>query len=199
MERRRKLPKRDETAVLTRSGRRCCVCFGLHGDTKIKAGQIAHLDGDRSNDTLDNLAWLCLFHHAAFDTRSNVTKGFTSEEVKVYRARLHDAIEKGSLSDAVQPPPSFVHHATFNTTAGGSTTVINAIGDVSNYTVRGGRKANPVVAPPDAIGSRIEMRSYVEYLVGRYIEWRKHAIEHAADHRPFFAGTINKLLKSKFL
>ena len=153
MGKRKKPTKAIESAVPTQCARRCCVCFGLNGDDAVKTGQIAHLDDDPLNNDLDNLAWLCLDHHAQWHTRGNMTKGLTAEEVKAYRGRLHEAVAAGTLLDKLHP--------TFNTTTGDRSTVINAGGDV-NYHVPRGDKAPLVSPPPDAIGANIEMRSYIE-------------------------------------
>jgi DNA-binding MarR family transcriptional regulator len=92
MRRRKKTGPGVEAAILIRSRRRCCVCFGLNRDVEIKSGQIAHLDGDRSNNTEDNLAFLCLPHHDHYDSRTSQSKNFTIEEVKSYRAELYDQV-----------------------------------------------------------------------------------------------------------
>jgi hypothetical protein len=68
--------------------RRCCVCFGLNADRREKKGQVAHLDGDPSNNSLDNLAFLCLEHHDQYDSRTSQSKGLTIDEVKKYRDEL---------------------------------------------------------------------------------------------------------------
>ncbi len=54
--RRRKLSADTETEVLVRSRRRCALCYGLKGDFEERIGQIAHIDRNRENDALDNLA-----------------------------------------------------------------------------------------------------------------------------------------------
>jgi DNA-binding transcriptional ArsR family regulator len=59
---------------------------------EVTTGQIAHLDHDHSNNAPDNLAFLCLQHHAEYDSRSRQAKGLTIAEVKAYRKELHDAI-----------------------------------------------------------------------------------------------------------
>lgn len=82
----------NEASVLTRSRRRCCICFGLHRDVEVKAGQIAHLNGDRSNSTIDNLAFLCLVHHDQYDSRTSQSKNLTVEEVRAYRTELYDKV-----------------------------------------------------------------------------------------------------------
>jgi hypothetical protein len=43
MAKRAKISEATETQLFTKSGRRCAICFALHGDTAVKAGQIAHL------------------------------------------------------------------------------------------------------------------------------------------------------------
>jgi len=78
--------------VLLRCRRRCAICFGLSRDTTIKRGQIAHLDQDSSNSTLDNLVFLCLECHDQYDGRTSQSKGLTASETKRFREELHEAI-----------------------------------------------------------------------------------------------------------
>jgi hypothetical protein len=80
--------------ILERSGRRCCICYGLYGDLKVKHGQIAHLDHNHQNDNPENLAFLCLEHHDEYDTRTSQSKGWTIKEAKRYRDSLYEAIEE---------------------------------------------------------------------------------------------------------
>lgn len=74
---RKKIPDKTIDEVLVACGRRCCLCFGLDADTDQKEGQVAHVDRDSSNNNADNLAWLCLTHHAGYDSRSRMTKAVT--------------------------------------------------------------------------------------------------------------------------
>jgi hypothetical protein len=87
------------------------LCFGLKADLKVKAGQIAHLDHNPSNNNLDNLAWLCLFHHDEYDSIHRQAKGITLEEAKLYRVKLYsklsvllpeDAGDKKAPSDRIE-------------------------------------------------------------------------------------------------
>jgi hypothetical protein len=90
----RRRPSSDAvTAVLLKSRRRCCICFGLNRDTTIKSGQVAHLDGDPAHSVEDNLAFLCFDHHDRLDSRTSQSKNFTIEEVKGFRAELYEAIK----------------------------------------------------------------------------------------------------------
>ena len=60
----------------------------------MKAGQIAHLDRNNANNNEDNLAFLCLEHHDAFDSRASQRKGFLAVEVAHFRDELYRAIDK---------------------------------------------------------------------------------------------------------
>ena len=91
---RKTLPKVVEEDVLVMSRRRCAVCYGLNRDTTLKQGQIAHLDGESSNNDLDNLAYLCLDHHDQYDGRTSQSKGMTLHEVRRYRQELHEAVDR---------------------------------------------------------------------------------------------------------
>jgi len=77
---RKRVPSNTQTAVLVRSRRRCCICFGLHRDLELKGGQIAHLDHDSTNSAEDNLAYLCLDHHDEYDSSTSQRKGLTVGE-----------------------------------------------------------------------------------------------------------------------
>ncbi len=75
-----------------RSGRRCCICFGLDGDLRVKRGQIAHLDRNPQNSEAVNLAFLCLHHHDEYDTKTSQARRWSSGEVKNYRKLLYRQI-----------------------------------------------------------------------------------------------------------
>jgi hypothetical protein len=90
-----------EQEVLERSGRRCCLCYGLYGSLEVKHGQIAHLDGNRDNNNVRNLAFLCFEHHDEFDSTPSQSKGWTIKEAKRYRTMLYETIE-GLRSSAKQ-------------------------------------------------------------------------------------------------
>ena len=86
-------PRSTERAVLTKSHRRCSLCFGLDANLEIKQGQIAHLDKNPKNNSEDNLCFLCLDHHDAYDTKTSQSKGLEIGEVKEYRADLYEEME----------------------------------------------------------------------------------------------------------
>jgi hypothetical protein len=104
MVKRKHVSSRVEGNVLVRSRRRCALCFGLEGDTRLKPGQIAHIDRNAQNDDEDNLVFLCLTHHDIYDSATSQSKGLKAYEVRYYRDRLYDAVAELSLpSNAAEP------------------------------------------------------------------------------------------------
>lgn len=90
----RKNPTEDAQAeVLLMSRRRCTLCFGLRGDVREKEGQLAHVDRDPSNSSADNLCFLCLLHHNAYDTRRSQSKDLTAGELRRYREKLYSYLQ----------------------------------------------------------------------------------------------------------
>lgn len=92
---RKPIPSNVETAVLAKSARRCALCIRLNSDLTEKLGQIAHLDGDRTNAAEDNLAFMCLSHHSLFDSTTSQHKNYTIPEVKAARAKLYELVARG--------------------------------------------------------------------------------------------------------
>jgi len=82
-------PQAIETEILLYSKRRCALCYGLNNDLDEKAGQIAHLDKNPSNNNINNLVWLCLEHHDKYDGITSQSKNYKSEEIKSYRESLY--------------------------------------------------------------------------------------------------------------
>src|SRR6266581_4330428 len=108
MKRRKTIPELIAAQVLEHSRRRCCICVALQADHGEKKGQIAHLDGDPSNNDPDNLAFLCLVHHDDYDSSSSQSKGLTLAEVKRYRAALPEALAR-TTAESVPPADIRVH------------------------------------------------------------------------------------------
>ncbi|HLK48155.1 MAG TPA: hypothetical protein VKT49_08475, partial [Bryobacteraceae bacterium] len=84
-----------EAQVLLKSRRRCCLCFYLHNDLRMKPGQLAHLDRSPSNGSESNLAFLCLEHHSSYDSSTSQHKNFTLNEVLAAREALYTEVAKG--------------------------------------------------------------------------------------------------------
>lgn len=106
MNKRKKIPKKIETKVLTMSKRRCCICFGINNDLNVKIGQIAHLDRDNTNYKFENLAFLCLDHHSQYDSKTSQHKNYTIQEVKKYRAKLYAELEQWNKGSDISRKPN---------------------------------------------------------------------------------------------
>lgn len=83
------ISQKVQSDLLSKSLRRCCICFCLLNNHDLKKGQIAHLDHNSSNSELDNLAFLCWEHHEEYDSKTRQSKGLTIGEIKIYRDRLY--------------------------------------------------------------------------------------------------------------
>ena len=91
---RKPVPAETQVQVLVKSGRRCALCFGLGGKLDEVPGQIAHVNRDPENFALENLAFLCMPHHDAYDSKTSQSKGHVPGELIHYRDRLYAAVEK---------------------------------------------------------------------------------------------------------
>lgn len=90
------LPPSAVSRILVRSRRRCALCSFWNDDRTEKSGQIAHIDRDQSNESEDNLAFLCLEHHAAYDQSSKQSKDVTPSELREACSKLYDIVESES-------------------------------------------------------------------------------------------------------
>ena len=90
---RRPIKPIDMELTLVSSRRRCAICFGLHRNLMLKAGQIAHIDRDVSNNRFENLVFLCLEHHDQYDTTTRQSKGLTIIELRRFRTELYEALD----------------------------------------------------------------------------------------------------------
>ena len=97
------IPDSTNEAILVKSRRRCCICFGLKRDLGVKSGQIAHLDRNNKNPSEDNLAFLCFDHHDEYDSKTSQRKGFLIGEVKTYREQLYN------YNSSCSPTPELTH------------------------------------------------------------------------------------------
>lgn len=91
---RKKIPTEIQTQVLIQCRRRCCICYGLEKDYRIKKGQIAHINNNKNDNRLDNLAFLCLPHHDEYDSITSQSKNLTKNEVREFRKELQNEIDE---------------------------------------------------------------------------------------------------------
>jgi hypothetical protein len=90
---RKVIPDEVQQVILTKSRRRCCLCFWLDGKDDVQRGQIAHIDHNNENADEKNLVFLCLDHHDQFDGKTSQSKGLKPDEVRHWRDELYREME----------------------------------------------------------------------------------------------------------
>lgn len=95
MPRRVKVPHDKEVKVLVKNKHQCCVCRELRSSQEV---QIHHIDGNPSNNELENLAVLCIYHHDLANIglkRGKLGQGkkITPNEVRVYKNDWEKRVE----------------------------------------------------------------------------------------------------------
>jgi len=86
--RRTPIPPKVAAEVEFRSDRTCCVCRNPH-----LQHQLHHLDGDASNNDPDNLAVLCLQHHAEAEVKGGVGRKLSADEIRRFRCEWYAVVE----------------------------------------------------------------------------------------------------------
>jgi len=79
------IPRTIEIDVLTRSRRRCCLCFGLERDFRQKRGRVVWVGQDSTKTVQSDFIFLCQKHDA---------EEFPVQELKVYGDQLYGEITR---------------------------------------------------------------------------------------------------------
>ncbi len=93
MAKRAKLSDILAAEVAIRSRRRCCLCVFLDQDNRRRKGQIAHINHDPTDNSIENLVFLCFDHHDEYDGRTSISRNIGEIEVRQYRDRLYQQNE----------------------------------------------------------------------------------------------------------
>lgn len=158
-------------------------CCSFCNESNVAALEIHHLDEDPNNNVLENLLLVCSTCH------SKITHGAISPADATLQKRIIQFQAKTNES------------ATTPTTQQ-TVTVSNSqnTGIIANVVNIKGRKSQKVSYPADSIGADAIKKGYVDYLYGRYIDWRKKdatfgAFAHAERFHP---GELHRTIRSKF-
>jgi hypothetical protein len=153
-------------------------------DRDVSTFEFHHIDGDPSNGALANLIVACSSCH------TRVTKGVISEADVVTKKRelcwtSQSRRDTGQTAVNVTITSSSFH------------------GDIAqNITKISGVKAPRIAHPSGSIGANLAMKGYLDYLLGRYFDYRKadssygrktrfsHAVIHKNIEREFGAKTF---------
>jgi hypothetical protein len=74
------IPEKVQSELLYINDMTCCICH-----RRSKPVVIHHIDGNRSNNSIDNLAVLCNDHHDLVHSKRSLTKNLTPHVLKKYK------------------------------------------------------------------------------------------------------------------
>lgn len=151
--------------------------------TKQSTLEFHHIDGDRSRSVYENLIVLCASCHSEY------SRGSKSESDAHLLKRMAQA---GKLAPRIGSEPHF-------SVKNNSGVVARQVGTVNLKVSKSGSK--PIV--PGTIGADGDMRSYADYLIKRYIDWRKKSDTQLRNmgtpvRKPFAAGAAHGILGEGF-
>lgn len=94
----RKTPiKSDVEQLLFATRRRCCLCYFLNDDKRVKRLQIAHINQKRNDSDVSNLVPLCLDHHDEYDSTTRLSKKISEYELRKYKELLLSEISQSEF------------------------------------------------------------------------------------------------------
>lgn len=175
---RSKIPSLLQKQVFQEAASCCAFC----NQAEVAALEIHHIDEQPSNNTLENLLLVCSTCH------SKITYGVISEADVRMQKRIIQFQAKGNgiIPDSVTQNVNVAH--THNE------------GIIANVVNIKGKKTPRMNYPVESIGADTIKKSYIDYLYGKYIEYRKADTSFGAyDHaRKFHPGELHRTIQSMF-
>jgi hypothetical protein len=177
----------------------------------VLTGKICHIKGrnpggprydpnqtDKERSSFENLILLCSVHHDIVDSQP---EEFTVERLQKMKAK-HEAVGDIYLSQENDRFARLLIDSSLSIEARrDSQVMVGSPGAIQakNLTIKTDRKSMPAIQPPlDAVGASIDMKSYIEYLIRRYIDWRNRWIASGKDMRPFHPSMIYRNVEKTF-
>jgi len=149
-------------------------------------------------NSFSNLILLCSVHHDIIDGEPERYTVELLREIKDMHEREGD-IELSQEDSKLAR--RLIDSYSLNIAASGESQVmVGSPGGIQAKTIniKTGSKTPIIPVPDGAIGANIEMRSYVEYLTKRYIEWRLKGVKDGKDYRRFHPSMFHQLLAREF-
>lgn len=169
------IPALKQKQLLQEADSQCPFC----GDRDVSTIEFHHIDGDPSNNDLINLIVVCSSCH------TRITKGIISEANIVTKKRELYWTSKSQPSRGQAAVNVNITSSTFH-------------GDIAqNITKISGVKAPRIAHPLGSIGSNLSMKGYVDYLIGRYFDYRKADRSYGRNSR-FSHAVIHKNIEREF-
>ena len=177
---------------LTMTGRVCHIKARSAGGPRYDSTQT-----EEERHGFGNLILLCSVHHDIVDAEPDKYTVELLQEIKEIHERDGDielSVEGGRLARRLIE--SYFHIEA----SGEAQVMVASPGGIQarHVTIKTDKKNPPTPLPTDAIGADIEMRSYIEYLTKRYIEFRLGGIKSGKDRRPFHPSMFHQLIEREF-
>jgi hypothetical protein len=178
---RKRIPKAVEHAVREECGQACANPECREWNTATH--EIHHIDGDSGNSVLENLILLCGSCHNRAEAAS-ISESEIRQWKRMASYRALPPVKGAQSSESVQ-----VNVGTNQGLAAGKVTIGKL---VINQKKSGGKRG----FIPGTIGADADMKTYADYLVKRYIDWRKKG--QMFDRRPFSPRSAHGILAEGF-
>jgi len=161
--------------LLQEADSQCPLC----GDRDVSTFEFHHIDGDSSNNDLNNLIVVCSSCH------TRITKGiFSAADVFTKKRELCWI--------------SQTRRSTGQTAINVNVTSSSFRGDIAqNITKISGVRAPRIAHPAGSIGANPSMKGYIDYLISRYFDYRK-ADRSYGRKAPFSHAVIHKNVETEF-
>lgn len=182
---RKALTKALERKVILEAGGKCPWCE----DGKLKAAEaeIHHIDGDRSNNVLENLVLTCRNHHGQIEAQL-----IPHWEVMLKKTILSNPATMDRLGLVPQvrgenPSPSVVGRDNHGIAA-------KNIGTVYFKSTKGSSK---ISHPIGSVGADLSKKGYLAYLIRKYFDARRKGIKYG-DTKPLTHAELHTTIETEF-
>jgi hypothetical protein len=170
------IPKPVEKRAYQETGSACAFCR----EKEIASLQVHHIDGDSTNNQLENLLVVCGTCHG------KITGGVISQADVVFQKRM---AHFGALKPVYR--------------SDGESVRVNIVGsdfrgDIAHTITKITTPRPPKIQyPVGSIGANLKMKGYIDYLISRYFEYRK-ADSSYGRKGAFSHAVIHKNIQRKF-
>lgn len=176
----------------TITGKVCHIKAKSPGGARYDSGQT-----EAERHAFDNLILLCGVHHDIVDAEPERYTVKHLQAMKQQHERNGDielSQEAGRLARLLIDQHKRIE------ASGQAQVMVDSPGGIQarTITIKTNRKNPPIPLPGNVIGANAEMRSYAEYLVKRYIDWRLKGVQSGKDRRRFHPSMTHQLIERHF-
>jgi len=174
--------KKIPTMLVKRVFQEAASCCSFCNEQDVAALEIHHIDEDPNHNELENLLLVCSSCH------SKITHGDVSPADVILQKRIIQFQAKSN------------HGASTEKSQTVNVSNTNNSGVIANVVNIKGKKSPKMNYPDSAIGADTIRKGYIDYLYGRYLEFRKADKSFCAHShsRKFLPGELHTTIAKKF-